>query len=129
MQRESDSVKFSAKWIATSVVLLAIYIGFFYACIGQSFATCVGIGVTCWVLWSLVCWIQRSVYFNRFEYWIHQAVGLDILLEGFNPVHEGYGFYFCAAGFWLVFLVYHSLAGLNATQRDPKLQDVESSGM
>jgi len=111
-----SGVKFSAAWVTTSLGLLAIYLGFFHCCIGQSFLTCVGIGFVCWALWTSVCWFLRGVYFNRFEYLIHQVVGVDILMEGFNPIHQGYGFYSCAAAFWLVFVVYHFLASSDIKQ-------------
>ncbi len=90
--------------------LLAIYLSFFHACIGRSFTACICLGAICWLIWMSVCLIQRRVFFNRFEYLIHHVVGLDILFEGFNPAHEGHGFYYCAAGFWLVFLTNHLLA-------------------
>ena len=47
---------------------------------------------------------------NGFEFWIHQLVGIDILLEGFNPFHEGFRFYYCALAFWVVLVVYHWFA-------------------
>ena len=68
---------------------------------------CIAIGIGCWITWLSICVAVKNIFINQFEYWIHQLVGLDILFEGFNPVHEGLGFYFCASSFWVVFLVYH----------------------
>lgn len=106
-----ETKKFSVKWIATSALLLAIYLGFFHACVALDVSNYVAIGAGCWLAWAAVCWMVRNVFYNRFEYVIHQVVGLDLLFEGFNPYHEGYGFYFCATGFWVVLWTYHWFAG------------------
>ena len=98
---------FSRKWVTTSVCLLVVYLSFFHVCIGQSRTVCIVAGVVCWCIWALICWTRRHVFLNRFEYLIHQAVGLDILIEGFSPLHEGYGFYVCAIAFWALLLAYH----------------------
>ena len=130
VEESSMTTRFSPSWITTSASLLVIYLGFFHACIGHSFTACVCIGGFSWLLWLAVCWMQRRVFCNRFEYWIHQVVGLDILFEGFNPNHEGYEFYYCAAGFWLVFLTHHSLANFRVLQsHEPEMLDIEGSSL
>ncbi len=98
--------RFNRRWVILSTVLLAMYLGFFHYCMGASYFTCIAAGVVTWMVWTGLCWSVRGVFMNRFEYGIHQLVGVDILLEGFNPMHQGFGFYYCAASFWLVFLVY-----------------------
>ena len=95
------------RWPMVSVVLLIVYLAFFHLCLGSSYGMCIGIGIGCWITWLSICATFENIFTNRFEYWIHQLVGLDILFEGFSPLHEGLGFYYCAASFWVVFLVYH----------------------
>ena len=98
--------RYQRRWMWLSAVLLLMYLAFFHLCLGASYQTCVILGVSGWLIWTAVCYLSRAVFLNRFEYWIHQLVGIDILLEGFSPLHEGYGFYVCASCFWAVFLTY-----------------------
>ena len=90
-----------------SVVLLIVYLAFFHLCLGSSYGMCIAIGIGCWITWLSICVAVKNIFINQFEYWIHQLVGLDILVEGINTVHEGLDCYFCASSFWGVFLVYH----------------------
>ena len=107
-----DPQRFQPAWVLMSVVLLVVYLGFFHVCMGLEYWGCVTAGFVGTVVWFGVCHLFRQTYISRFEYLIHQLVGLDILIEGFNPLHEGYGFYFCALGFWLVFLMYHTFGAV-----------------
>ena len=102
-----------ARWILLSGFLLFVYLGFFHICLSTSKLGCQIAGVSCWLIWAMVCARYRRVFVNPFEYWIHQLVGLDLLLEGFNPLHEGFGFYWCALAFWLVLICYHIFANSN----------------
>lgn len=102
--------RFSPSWMLQSTLLLAIYLGFFHVCLGAPAETCQIAGVLFWMAWLLVCIFRRGVFANAFEFWIHQLVGLDILLEGFSPLHEGLQFYFCALAFWAVLITYHFIA-------------------
>ena len=111
-------------WIMTSALLLLIYLAFFHLCIGATYQVCIALGVGSWLVWTIICWYLRGVFWNRFEYFIHQLVGLDLLMEGFIPFHEGYGFYLCAASFWLVFLVNHFVV---ATRRSATSIDASVS--
>lgn len=97
------------QWIGVSCLLLLVYLTFFHLCLDASYSLCIAIGLGSWLVWCLICLSAKGVFLSRFEYLIHQLVGVDILLEGFNPLHEGYGFYYCAASFWAVFLVYRFL--------------------
>ncbi|MEM9413400.1 MAG: hypothetical protein AAGA30_19990 [Planctomycetota bacterium] len=105
-------------WLKVNAILLAIYLGFFHACIDAQFATSVALGLIAWAAWTLVCFFNRSCFRNTFEYGIYQLVGLDLLVEGFIPFHSGYGFYFCAMSFWSVFLAYRFVAPMTILQRD-----------
>ncbi len=87
-------------------VTLAIYLGFFHSCLGATYSSCILFGVCFWLAWLAVCFVARDAFLKRFEFWMYQLVGIDILLEGFNPIHTGYGFYWCALSFWSVLLVY-----------------------
>ena len=94
------------QWTLLSGFLLLIYLTFFHLCLGAEYLTCNALGVGSWLLWTAVCFAFKDIFLNRFEYGIHLLVGVDLLLEGFSPVHEGYGFYVCASCFWAVFLIY-----------------------
>lgn len=98
--------QFSLQWLGLYCLLLAVYLGFFHSCLGASYQVCITCGLCFWLAWMVICWLGRGVFFKRFEVWLYQLVGIDILLEGFVPDHTGYGFYWCAAGFWSVLLVY-----------------------
>lgn len=103
---------FSVSWTCLSITLLLIYLLFFHSCLLIEYPGRVAMGAVCWLTWCGVCWRWRKIFYNRFEYWIHQIVGIDILLEALNPIHQGYGFYWCAASFWLVFIAYHVSASV-----------------
>ncbi len=113
------------QWTWLSAALLLVYLGFFHSCLGASYLTCNLLGIGCWVIWTGICWFWRDVFLNRFEYGIHLLVGVDILLEGFSPIHEGYGFYICAGCFWCVFLTYRFMSNRKAVSDSvkPELAD------
>ena len=106
-------------WAVLSLALLLIYLGFFHSCLDRNETECRFIGVGFWLVWLFVCAIFGTVFRNPFEFWIHQLVGLDILLEGFNPFHEGYGFYVCALAFWGVLIANHVVTGTLLRRRKP----------
>ena len=89
------------RWICLSAFLLIVYLGFFHVCLMLDPQGCTIAGAIFWLVWLLITVTFRKVFINRFEFWIHQLVGVDILFEGFNPFHAGFGFYFCALSFWL----------------------------
>ena len=104
--------RFSLRWMLLSAGLLAIYLAFFHVCLDNTQWACRISGVFFWVLWVSVCVAGRTIFANPFEFWVHQLVGMDILLEGFNPLHQGLGFYYCALAFWGVLIAYHCVATL-----------------
>ncbi len=97
------------RWLAVSGMLLLVYLAFFHLCLNASQFGCGLTGLVAWSIWFAICYCNRTVFKNRFEYFIHQLVGVDILCEGFNPIHQGYGFYSCAVSFWMIFFAYHFL--------------------
>ena len=60
-------------------------------------------------IWLSSCFVFQNCFRNRFEFSIHALLTLDFCFESLVPDHAGYSFYYCAAGFWLVFLTYHHL--------------------
>lgn len=115
------------QWIGISSLLLLVYLTFFHLCLNASYGMCIAIGFGSWAVWCLICVAARNIFLSRFEFAIHQLVGIDILLEGFNPLHEGYGFYYCAASFWVVFLIYRFIVAVRLEHGVAESVDVETS--
>ncbi len=123
---KNSSANNTVQWLGLSLTLLFVYLGFFHLCLESDPATCIVLGVGGWLLWSAICIVGRSVFRNRFEFMVHLVVGLDLLLEGFNPDHAGYGFYLCALGFWAIFVTYHFLGmsvAVSPLQLQPEMAD------
>ena len=87
---------------------------------------CITYGVCFWLAWLVVCWVGRGAFLKRFEFWLYQMVGIDILLEGFNPYHDHYGFYWCAAAFWSVLLAYRVIP-VTAAEKAPATETSEAA--
>ena len=100
-------MKSHLRWSGVNVILLALYLSFFHLCLGTSATGCIILGFIFSSSTILVCLISKNVFKNRYEYIFYHFLAVDILIEGFIPLHEGYSFYWCAAGFWLVFILYH----------------------
>ena len=111
------------RWLLLSQLLLALYLAFFHTVLGKSPTEilCIGIGFA--TLSTIIVVMCRNVFFNRFEYWIHLVIGLDIFCESFVPWHESFGFYFCAIALWSVFWTYHAFL---LYRRNPKLVPAEA---
>ena len=109
-------------WYAVSALLLGVYLAFFHWLnVAEPHQVGVG-GLIFATVWLSVCFIAQSVFRNRFEFGIHTFLTLDFFMESLAPEHSGYGFYFCAFGFWTVFLIYHHLplaAGRNVQLARP----------
>jgi len=97
------------RWILLSQLLLALYLAFFHTVLGKSPTEILYAGLAFSALTTGIVVLCRNLFFNRFEYLIHLAIGLDIFCEGFVPFHETLGFYYCAFAFWSVFWGYHGL--------------------
>ncbi len=94
-------------WYFVSAYLLVVYLAYFH---WLNIATAeqvsfIGAGFT--AVWLVSCFVFQNVFRNRFEFAIHVMLALDFHLESLVPRQAGLGFYFCAAGFWAVFLIYH----------------------
>ena len=124
--KQSRTQKYSTlRWIMLSQLLLALYLGFFHTALGQSPTEIILIGLVFSSVTTGIVVLCRDVFLNRFEFWIHLVIGLDIFCEGFVPYHESLGFYYCAFGFWSVFWAYHGF--LLCGQR-PKTVVVPTTG-
>ena len=91
-----------------SQFLLALYLAFFHTALGKSPTEIILIGLGFSAISTGVVVLCRNAFFNRFEFLIHLVIGLDILIEGFVPYHESFGFYYCALALWSVFWIYHA---------------------
>ena len=95
-----------------SLVLLAGYLATFHLWlrIPEALVPLTGVVATC-VLASVGWRALLAAYFvNRWDRLFHAIVILDVLVEAFIPLHEGHGFYGCAAGFALTVGGYRSWA-------------------
>ena len=120
----TNTSKYSTiRWILLSQLLLVIYLGFFHFVTNRSPAEILTAGLVCSALATVIVFVCRNFFLSRLQYLVHYVVGLDILLEGFVPRHEGYGFYYCAAAFWIVFYCHHAylLYKRETTSLDPEL--------
>ena len=105
----TNASKYSTiRWILLSQLLLVIYLGFFHFVTNRSPTEIFTAGLVCSSLALAIVFICRNFFLSRLQHLVHYAVGLDIFLEGLVPRHEGYGFYYCAAGFWIVFYCHHA---------------------
>ncbi len=95
------------RWIGLSLGLLVVYLSFFHLIVDQSPRTTLLVGIGFAHSWTAICLWFRHWFANRFEFGIHLILTADIQLEALVPVHQGYGFYFCALAFWSVFWIYH----------------------
>ena len=120
-------------WYAVSGLLLAVYLAFFHWLnVAEPHQIGMG-GLVFATVWLSVCFVAQSVFRNRFEFGIHTFLTLDFFMESLVPQHSGYGFYFCAVGFWTVFLIYHHLPAARrgmieiAGDRDRGLSDAATA--
>lgn len=109
MKKTRNESYSSTRWILLSQFLLALYLAFFHTALGKSPTEILYTGLLFSAATTAIIVRFRSVFYNRFEYWIHHAIGLDMFLEGFVPYHETLGFYYCAVAFWTIFWGYHGL--------------------
>ena len=100
-------MKTSKEWVVVNLILLTLYLLFFHLCLGAESSTCITYGFIFSAATLAVCFKFKAVFKNRYEFLFYTVLALDIFIEGFIPLHEGYSFYGCAAGFWTVFLLYH----------------------
>jgi|TARA_B110000467_G_scaffold116155_1_gene106821 hypothetical protein len=103
-----DAFKQTA-WYLVSIYLLAVYLTFFHLLNGADAKQVQGIGAAFSAIWLSSCFVFQNCFRNRFEFSIHALLTLDFCFESLVANHNGDSFYYCAAGFWAVFLFYHHL--------------------
>ncbi|MFK7769904.1 MAG: hypothetical protein AB8B55_22035 [Mariniblastus sp.] len=113
-ERQADSKNETSSalhpaWYFVSLILLGIYLTYFHLLNQATPMEVRFLGAGFAIGWMAVCFVAQSYFRNRFEFAIHTLVSADIVLESVVDSHSGYGFYFCAAAFWMVFWVYHHL--------------------
>ncbi len=107
-------------WYLLSVYLLAIYLTFFYLLNAADAEQVQRLGAAFSGIWLSSCFVFQNCFRNRFEFSIHTLLTLDFCFESLVAGHAGYSFYYCAAGFWIVFLTYHHLP---LQQRSVRLEE------
>ena len=83
-----------------SICLGAAYLAVFHLWMGLSREWIVFSGVAAALLLAAGLVAKRNYFLNRWDLIFHALVIADIFLEAILiPVHDHYGFYFCAVGF------------------------------
>ncbi len=96
--RQAKTGDFRGRW-DFSLFLGVTYLAVFHAWLVLNAAAVLGCAVAA-TLWMVLRRSQRAGYFfNVWDKRFHEVVIVDLLLESFIPLHEGYGFYWCAASF------------------------------
>lgn len=93
-------------WLRFNLVLFVLYVGFFHLCLVTKFPASLMIGLVIAGVMTYLCIRYYSLFTNRYEFFFYLSLPLDVALEGLIPFHSGYSFYWCAAAFWSVFIVY-----------------------
>ena len=102
----SNQFRSAIPWLSFNLALLVLYVGFFHLCLITDFPISLAIGFAIAGVMSLLCVRYRRLFTNRYEFCFYLALPLDVVFESLIPYHSGYSFYWCAAAFWSVFIVY-----------------------
>lgn len=105
-QPDPQSFQSALGWLGFNLILFQLYVGFFHLCLVTKFPISLAIGLVIAAAMSYLCVRFYRLFANRYEFLFYLALPLDVVLEGLIPFHSGYSFYWCAAAFWSVFLVY-----------------------
>ena len=119
MSRSPNPRYGTIRWILLSQLLLVIYLSFFNSVLDKSPTDTFRIGLGFATLATVVVVLCRNFFFNKFEYYVHLVIGLDIFLEGLVPWHDSFGFYYCALAFWSLFWTYHAVLLYRLYRRKP----------
>lgn len=109
-ERPNQSFRPALVWLEFNLILFLLYVGFFHLCLVTQFPISLAIGLVIAAVMSYLCVRFYRLFANRYEFLFYLALPLDVVLEGLIPFHSGYSFYWCAAAFWSVFVVYRLVA-------------------
>ena len=93
-------------WIGFNLVMLVLYLGFFYMCLAVEYPRSLVFGLVIAGVMTLLCFGYHRFFANRYEFCFYLVLPLDVVMESFVAEHTGYSFYWCALGFWTVFVLY-----------------------
>jgi len=102
----SNQFRSAIPWLGFNLALFVLYVGFFHLCVITDFPVSLVIGFAIAGVMSFLCVRYRGLFANRYEFCFYLALPLDVVFESLIPYHSGYSFYWCAAAFWSVFIVY-----------------------
>ena len=86
-----------------SIGLGAVYLAIFHLWMVMSREGIVFSGMAAALLLTAGLAVKRKYFLNRWDLFFHALVVTDIFLEAILiPIHDHYGFYYCAIGFALV---------------------------
>ena len=94
------------QWIGFNVAIAGLYLAFFYGCLAIGWPWSLGFGFSIAGVLIVLITRYRRLFLNRYELLFYLAIPLDVGLESLIPTHFGYSFYWCAASFWSVFVLY-----------------------
>ena len=105
-QYRPKSFHLAIPWLTFNLFLFVLYVGFFHLCLLTEFPTSLVIGLVIAGVMVVLCWRNYRLFTNRYEFFFYLSLPLDVALESLIPIHSGYSFYWCAASFWSVFILY-----------------------
>lgn len=117
---------------AFSLMLLLMYLAVFHAWMHLPRPGIIISGIVVSTVATLMFLRSRShgYFHDGWDQFTHAAVILDILLEAiFIPYHDHYGFYWCAAGFASVILIYRTLSPCGLSSPLPPPTGKERQGI
>ena len=101
------------KWVAFNLLVGGLYLAFFHLCLDIRWPWSMVIGIVIALVITGFCFRFRSQFLNRYEFLFYLSIPLDVAVESLIPVHSGFSFYWCAASFWLVFILYRIYLGID----------------
>jgi len=105
-QGGSEMVRSAISWTSFNLVMLALYLGFFYMCLAVEYPRSLVFGLVIAGVMTVLCLGCQRLFANRYEFYFYLVLPLDVVMESFVAEHTGYSFYWCALGFWTVFVLY-----------------------
>ena len=95
-----------ASWIGFNLIMLVLYLGFFYMCLAVEYPRSLVFGLVIAGVMTLLCFGCHRLFTNRYEFGFYLVLPVDVVMESFVAEHTGDSFYWCALGFWTIFVLY-----------------------